>query len=1003
LFKPANQFSMKLNRLLEKQIKSAFPAQHRNDPAFADFFAMVSKAYDTLEHRVDEEVALKRASVHKLKEVLAQVSDDDMTGENDLFDIAAMLKKQVAIFRDTRKKQKEQQQFYENILNFIPADIAVIDKEHRYLYVNPSAVKDPVVRQWIIGKTDEEYHAWRNHPPALATDRRRKFDEVLAGRKQTISEEHIVNGAGKTEYHLRILNPVYHEDGELDMLIAYGVNITERKEIEEKVRLSEERYRSIFNNSQALICTHDMQGRVTDVNETIVKTLGFGREQLLGRSIANLLPPGRQHTFDQEYLADIKANGRAEGVMVAIGSDGRKKHLLYQNYMVVNGHDDPFVIGFSQDITDRVAAESALRESEEKYRRIIENMHLGLLQVSPQEEILYANQSFCRMSGYTLDEIIGKSAVDLFVDTTRDNAVAAVHNRRRAGESDAYELQVKDRHGENKWWLISGAPVFNDDKGFVGSIGIHLDITSQKALELELRKAKADAEHSARAKEVFLANMSHEIRTPMNAIIGLGRLLAKTSLDKKQRHYLDVVRNASDNLLVIINDLLDFSKIEAGKVTLEHIGFSLCDYLSGSVQILRHKAEEKGLALTCRCVGDISPVLIGDPYRLNQVLMNLFSNAIKFTEHGQVTLTCTLLERSTGGETILFEVKDTGIGMSGEFQKHLFDKFTQEDESITRRFGGTGLGMSICKQLIELMGGSIRVESARGSGTTISFAIRFATGSSSDLPKTPVTDADMQVLKNKNILLVEDNAVNRLLATTILSQYGANIVEAEDGAAAIERLREAPYDVILMDMRMPVMNGLDATRYIRANIDKTTPIIALTANAFRQEEQQCLEAGMNDFISKPFDEDKFVQLLAQWLGKDARVKTKPARQVAVTAKPVPDALFDLAQIRAIASGDDSFAARLTTIFMAELKNSLAQMEEARKGSDWRRVADIAHRMKPSMKIYKVSAVIRDMEQLEKIDPATVNADKACRQVNSVTAVGEALLLQLAQSFSIAAG
>ncbi len=330
-------------------------------------------------------------------------------------------------------------------------------------------------------------------------------------------------------------------------------------------------------------------------------------------------------------------------------------------------------------------------------------MNLGLLQVAPNEEIMYANQSFCDMSEYAADELIGKNAIKLFA--ANDANVTETAERRKAGKSDAYELKVKTKTGADKWWLISGAPIFNDNNEFTGSIGIHLDITRQKEIQIELKRAKLEAEASSRAKEAFLANMSHEIRTPMNAIIGIGKLLGKTELEGQQRYYLDIIQNASGSLLTIVNDLLDFSKIESGKVTLECIPFRMKDLLDTTQRILHHKVEEKGLLFRTEYDPETSDVLIGDPYRLSQVLINLLGNAIKFTEYGSVTLSCKVVENSYTAQRLDFRITDTGIGISEEFINLLFDKFTQEDESISRKFGGTGLGMSISKQLIELMGG----------------------------------------------------------------------------------------------------------------------------------------------------------------------------------------------------------------------------------------------------------------------------------------------------------
>ncbi|MBX2906967.1 MAG: PAS domain S-box protein [Taibaiella sp.] len=886
-----------------------------------------------------------------------------------------------AAARQKADNAAESQRFFQHILDFMPADIAVIDPQHRYLFVNKNAIKDSVMRSWIIGKTDEEYHAFRGNSGKFSEERKKVFEEVLRTKQPKNWEEKIVKPGNEAEYNLRILHPVLNSAGEVDIVIVYGVNITDRKRTEEQVRKSETRFRNIFNNSQALICTHDLQGVVTDVNEASATVFGIPKEQLVGRNLSSLLAADKHYDFKAAYLDKIVEDGVANGVMVGVTSAGDRLYLLYQNFLVTGEGESPYVIGFSQDITARVRAEKALRTSEEKYRSIIENMNLGLLQVSPDENIVYANQSFCNMSGYSAAELVGRNAPQLFVRPESSGATEVVMERRKHGTSDAYEMEIVDKNGEPKWWLISGAPLFNDKNEFSGSIGIHLDITSQKRIEEELRKAKSEAESSAHAKEIFLANMSHEIRTPMNAIIGLGKLLARTQLDDQQSFYLDVIRNASDNLMVIINDLLDFSRLEAGKVSLEKISFSLNEHISKAVQILKFRAEEKGLLLECQCDERIAGVLVGDPHRLNQVLMNLLSNAVKFTDKGSVHMSCTLVTDRGDAQLIRFTVTDTGIGMSQEFLAHLFDKFSQEDESISRRYGGTGLGMSISKQLVELMGGTIGVTSEKNKGTSISFSLELRKGKKKDLQVEADIMPDSTALKGKRILLAEDNSMNRLLATTILAQYGATVTEAVNGEEAVEALKVGEFDIVLMDMQMPVMNGLDATRAIRAGIDDAIPILALTANAQQQEARRCKEAGMNDFITKPFDEAVMISLIVKWLGESGVSQPSVAKGEVSTS-----GLTDLSGIRSLGLGEE-FVYNLTTMFLEEMTISMNQMAQAIEFEDMPALSDAAHKIKPSFQSFGVTTAMKDLVTLEgmKDSDDLVKAQKLVKRVRKIAA------------------
>lgn len=984
-----------MNKLLVKQINKLIPEDLRNLPELSSFFDAVDSSYSSFERELDLsdrafklseeeyenlnrqltlELDVKRNSIKQLRDAVALAGDESWIkhlADDDLLGIAGILNKQIETINEAKKEQNRQKQFYERILNIIPADIAVIDKENRYLFVNPSAVKDAEIRKWMIGKTDMEYHIYRNKPLASAEKRLKNLEDVISRRQQQVIEEQFKTPSGETEHHLRILHPVYNDNGDFEVMVVYGLNITDRKKIEEKIQESELRYRSIFDYSQALICTHQLNGKIIDANRAAQSSFGYTLADITNMSVKDLVADQYKDDFDTLYLREIQETGKSEGIMVANSKEGKTIYLLYQNYLVKADTESPYVIGFSQDITARIKAERALKISEEKYRRIIENMNLGLLQVTPDEVIEYANQSFCEMSGYNSEELIGKKADTLFI--IKDFDVNPVKERRKAGASDAYEIKAKTKDGTDKWWLISGAPIYNDNNEFTGSIGIHLDITQQKATEAEMHRAKLHAEASSRAKEAFLANMSHEIRTPMNAIIGISKLLSKTELQQQQRYYLSIVQNASNNLLVIINDLLDFSRIESGKVVLERVGFRMNDQLETTKNILQHKAEEKGLSFVCDCDGSISPVLIGDPYRLGQILVNLLGNAIKFTENGKVSVGCKVIEDTQTAQLLEFRIADTGIGISEEFIEYIFDKFSQEDESISRKFGGTGLGMSISKQLIELMGGNIAIESKKNAGTVMSFRIELDKGVDADLPHVLVADADTRSLKGKRILLVEDNATNRLLANNILKQHGADITEAEDGTVAIDLLKKAAFDMVLMDMQMPVMNGLDATRYIREHIDRSIPIIALTASVFKKEEEKCLEAGMNDFIGKPIDEDQMIRLIASWLGRDLALpygNTKsPEREAA------RDLFVDLSIVASFAGNDKDFVNHISHTFAGELTESIEKMETAVAERNWPSLTALAHKIKPSTITFNVTPLVPVLESIESMNISNVNEDE----------------------------
>lgn len=381
-------------------------------------------------------------------------------------------------------------------------------------------------------------------------------------------------------------------------------------------------------------------------------------------------------------------------------------------------------------------------------------------------------------------------------------------------------------------------------------------IQKEKEAEKAIIKAKELAEQSVRAKELFLANMSHEIRTPMNAIIGMSDLLSQTSLSKEQIQYMDAIKTSGKNLLVLINDILDFSKIDAGKFSLEEIGFRINHTLRSVKSALQMKAQERGLDLSLN-IKVSRDVVIGDPYRLTQVLINLVNNALKFTPEGKVDLIAEIVEESDHQMKLVFAVKDTGIGIPKEKQDLIFESFTQADDSITRKYGGTGLGLTISRKLVEIQGGRMWLESTPGEGSTFYFELTYAKGEEEDLPLAVSKDSiEVASLKGTKVLLVEDNRMNQFLVKSLMDKRDVYLDIAANGQEGFEMMEINDYDLVLMDIQMPVMDGIECTRKIRTDLKgskRRIPIIALTANALKGDNEIYINAGMDDYLSKPFD------------------------------------------------------------------------------------------------------------------------------------------------------
>ncbi|MCF8303540.1 MAG: response regulator [Bacteroidales bacterium] len=414
-----------------------------------------------------------------------------------------------------------------------------------------------------------------------------------------------------------------------------------------------------------------------------------------------------------------------------------------------------------------------------------------------------------------------------------------------------------------------------------GKVQVFIDLWQQrqqleklvKELEVTNRKmheAKDKAEQANKSKSLFLANMSHEIRTPMNGIVGMANLLSKTKLSGEQKEYLDIIRNSGDILLSVINDILDFSKIESGQVELEHIDFNIREHLKGLDVLAMHKAKEKNLNYYSSISDDIPEVLIGDPTRLKQILINFINNAIKFTNDGYVEVKVELMDKTKDEVVIKGIVNDTGIGISQEGQKKLFKIFSQTDPSTTRKFGGTGLGLAISKNLSQLMGGETHVQSEKGKGSSFWFTARFEISqtTANELEHQQVAEPEISEPHGLNILLAEDNSINQKVAILTIKKLGCHYDLAENGEETVEMFKNNKYDLILMDVQMPLMDGIQATKLIRqyekANGSASkVKIAAMTANAMKDDEEKCLKAGMDYYLAKPFKEEELRQLLSK--------------------------------------------------------------------------------------------------------------------------------------------
>jgi PAS domain S-box-containing protein len=716
---------------------------------------------------------------------------------------------------------------------------------------------------------------------------------------------------------------------------------------------------STIASLQHAVLLEDEHRRVILVNDAFCRLFGLaeGPAALVGTSAGELVERMKGY-FNEEATFTLSIGALQESMEAISGEplvlrDGR---TLLRDFtpVQVRGIGAGFLWKY-EDITRRVTESEALQRREHKYRSILKNLHLGLVEANLAGKVTFVNESYCQLTGYTQAELLHHNFDHLHVNESYRQLLQEKADSRARGISDSYEMPFKNKQDELRWLLISGTPVYNDEQQLMGSIGLVLDITHQKQLEARLRDAKRLAEESSRVKEVFLANMSHEIRTPMNAILGMSQLLSHTTLSPQQDNYLHAIATSAENLLVIINDILDLSKIDAGKMMIEKIGFNLHKICEQVEKTLHYKAEDKDLSLVVEVDPNTPDVLLGDPHRLVQVLLNLASNSIKFTDKGEVHIGCMLVGIIGTDAVVEFTVHDTGIGMEPAYVKNLFQSFSQENSSISRQHGGTGLGLNISMNLVCLMGGDLQVTSEKYQGTHSRFSLVLPIGTDSDLPRNELTVSSKLVregLRGKRVLLVEDNAYNRMLAKSFLRLAHIVVTEAENGAAAVELARTQEFDLILMDLQMPVMNGYEATTIIRNDLKLHLPIIALTANALRGDNQKCLDAGMNDYLSKPYKENALLKIVHEWVVAPRHHKLGG------------DKLYRTDTLKEASNNDPVFVAFMLRTFLQSGESWLATLHQGFRDGNLEALKAATHKIRPSLAHLHIYQVLRLVAQLE---------------------------------------
>ena len=768
--------------------------------------------------------------------------------------------------------------FYQTLVETLPQNILRKDTEGRFTFANQKFCQSINRRpEEVVGRTDFDLF-----PRELAAKYHRDDLRVMATQQHldTVEAHHTAKGE-KTFVHV-IKTPLYDLSGKVIGVQGIFWDVTARRRIEEELAYERDLLRALLDNIPDRIYFKDIHSRFLRCSRSLAKRLGVAQaDEVTGKTDFDFHPREQaQEYFNDEQRILLTGEPLINKLERQTATDGSeiwasvtKVPMISQSGAVAG------LVGLSRDITQLKQTEKALRQAEEKYRTIYENSVEGIFQTTRDGHFITANPALARLYGYASQEELVQALTDieqqLYVDPKRREEFAA--QMREHGSVTGFESEILRKDKSRIWISESARTVTDADGSFRFYEGIVEDVTARKQAEQEREKAREAALESAKTKAQFLANMSHEIRTPMNAITGMTGLLTDTRLTQEQREYVETIRNSTESLLDIINDILDFSKMEAGKLTLEAIDFNLRDTVEGAVDLLAERAHTKGIELACRIDPEIPPGLRGDSFRLRQVLVNLTANAVKFTERGEVLVRASKLGETAEHVTVLFEVKDTGIGIAPEALARIFQEFTQADGSTTRKHGGTGLGLTISKQLVELMNGRIGVQSRPGDGSIFSFTVPLEKQAKPAPAAQPAAALD-----GLRVLLVDDSPSHREILHEQFRHWQMSDDFALTSSEAMEKLQQAlvagtPYPLVVIDMELADTDGLTLAQNIKGDPSLASTRIVMLTNLLHRLNPSVMQAtGISACLVKPVRQARLFDSLIEVMSASGAASAQPS-------------------------------------------------------------------------------------------------------------------------------
>ncbi len=892
-----------------------------------------------------------------------------------------------------RKRIEENESHFRLMTDLIPTKISNANADGSVTYFN---------QHWLdfTGMSFEDLKEWGYHS-IMHPDEMEEFQTRFQAAAETGTvlemEMRFKNKAGHYIWHLNHASPIKDADGNIKMWVG---STTETQ----KIKDSEFFFRFIAELMPQKITNAKPDGTIIYYNKSWQDYTGASFDDLINNGWGKWMHPDQLAEVTQSWQHSVETGDNFDIDVQMLNHQGAYRwHSSHARAIKDENGNTKLWIGFNSDIHDQrkqrddlqaevetrtyelnqvnnalVQKNTELEDAKKKLlsgysRSLIEASLDPLITINTEGVITDMNEAFANITGETREQLLGSDFTNHFTDP--EQAREIYEEVFAKGFVTNYPLTVIDGHLID---VLFNGSVYKDDKGNVlGAVVVARVITEQKRIEKELvearvfaematliaQEAKIKAEDAVKSKQQFLSNMSHEIRTPMNAIIGFTKVILKSELSAKQKEYLTAIKMSGDSLIVLINDILDLAKVDAGKMTFEKTPFKLSLSISAMLHLFETKIQEKNLKLIKIYDPKIPEVLVGDPVRLHQIILNLLSNAVKFTSKGSITVSVSVLNEDKEHVTIEFAVTDTGIGIGDDKLDEIFENFHQASSDTSRLFGGTGLGLAIVKRLVEPQGGKIHVKSAVNEGTTFSFTLSFQKTDEKAELQTEIIAIDPDI-KNIKVLVVEDMALNQLLMKTVLDDFGFDRDIAENGKIAIEKLVQKDehgatkdYDIILMDLQMPEMNGFEATEYIRKILKSDIPIIALTADVTTVDLAKCKAVGMNDYIAKPIDELVLYSKIVGFVKKPIVITEDNATHVSQIAK---QRCTNLEYLMQRTKSNPILMGEMIAVYLEQTPPLINTMRQSFEEKDWTLLHSAVHKLIPSFSIMGISTDFESM-------------------------------------------